>query len=39
MVIDESSTRDEILNIILLRGIDAIRCGRDLQTKEAMKGT
>jgi hypothetical protein len=38
-VIGESSTREEILNILLLREVDAIRCGRDLKTKKVMKGT
>jgi len=30
--------REEILNILLLREINAIRRGRDLKTKEVMKG-
>jgi hypothetical protein len=38
-VIGESSTREEILNILLLGEVDAIRCGRDLKTKKVMKGT
>jgi hypothetical protein len=38
-MISESSTREEILNILLLGEVDAIRCGRDLKTKEVMKWT
>ena len=37
-MIGESSKREEILNILLLREINAIRRGRDLKTKEVMKG-
>jgi len=36
-LISESSTREKILNVLLLGEVDAIRHGRNLETKEVMK--
>jgi len=38
-VIGESSTREKILNVLLLGEVDAIRRGRNLETKESTKRT
>ena len=38
-VIGESSTREKILNVLLLGEVDAIRRGRNLETKEVTKRT
>jgi hypothetical protein len=38
-VISESSTRKEVLSVLLLREKDTIRCGGDLKTKKITKGT
>jgi hypothetical protein len=38
-LICESSTREKILNVLLLGELDAIRRGRDLETKKVTKRT
>ena len=38
-VIGESSTREKILNVLLLGEVDAIRRGRNFETKEVTKRT
>jgi len=38
-VISESSTRKEVLSVLLLREKNTIRCGGDLKTKEVTKRT
>ena len=38
-VISESSTREKILNVLLLGEVDSIKHGRNFETKEVMKRT